>query len=201
MASPTITNSPTDRLADVEQRCAQLGFLVDSIAARQRADPEVSAQAAAILFHEARLLDAQRYEDWLESWADDGIWWVPIAHTSPDANAQSLALDDVRRLRERVAWMTDPAAWSQHPATRVVRSVNAVEAWFDGPDRLVASSALTLSSVRRGNVRVVAGRQVHEFVVDRSHPLASPFGDLRLRSKVILLIDSEIGQSNPGYLL
>jgi 3-phenylpropionate/cinnamic acid dioxygenase small subunit len=145
-----------------------------------------------VLHREARLLDAGHYSTWLDLWADDGIWWAPVDVDVPQSSQQSLALDDVRRLRERVAWLEDPSAWSQHPPTRCVRAVSNVEGWAAESGAIVASSTLSIAALRRTTIGVAA-RQVHELV-------PGP-GGLRIRRKVLLLVDADRAHSNPGFLL
>jgi len=37
---------------------------------------------------EARLLDECRYDEWLDLWADDGLYWVPLVPGQPEALQQ-----------------------------------------------------------------------------------------------------------------
>ena len=36
------------------------------------------------LYHEARLLDTQQYEAWLELFTDDATYWVPLEREQKD---------------------------------------------------------------------------------------------------------------------
>ncbi|MEM8662420.1 MAG: hypothetical protein AAGF35_16165, partial [Pseudomonadota bacterium] len=40
-------------------------------------DVAMSAECAALLHFEARLLDQKRYEQWLDLYTDDAIYWIP----------------------------------------------------------------------------------------------------------------------------
>ena len=89
------------------------------------AAPVVEAAAlerelAGFVAHEAALLDAGRYDDWLALFADDGRYWVPLlgaAQADPFAH-QSLAYEDKLLLALRVARLKNPRAHSQHPPSR-----------------------------------------------------------------------------------
>lgn len=66
---------------------------------------------------EAALLDDGRFDDWLALFADDGVYWVPLAGAAQaDARRhQSIAWEDRALLQLRVARLKDPQAHSQHP--------------------------------------------------------------------------------------
>src|SRR6516225_8316327 len=60
-------------------------------------------QAEEILFEEARLLDARRYNEWFAMLTDDVIYWVPCNGEGLDPTREiSLVYDDNSRLRDRI---------------------------------------------------------------------------------------------------
>jgi 3-phenylpropionate/cinnamic acid dioxygenase small subunit len=65
---------------------------------------------------EARLLDEQRYDEWLALFTDDGHYWVPLARgqTDPILHA-SLAYEDALLRQLRVERLRSPRAFSQQP--------------------------------------------------------------------------------------
>ena len=69
--------------------------------------------------HEARLLDEKRFDEWLTLFAEDGLYWVPLAGAAQrDARQHnSIALEDRLLLALRVARLGNPRAHSQHPAS------------------------------------------------------------------------------------
>jgi len=74
--------------------------------------------------HEVALLDEQRFEEWLELFADDGAYWVPAkpGQESP-LNHVSLFYDDKHTLGLRVQRLRHPAIHSQVPRSKTVRLV------------------------------------------------------------------------------
>lgn len=70
--------------------------------------------------HEARLLDEQRWDDWLALFADDGRYWVPLqgAAQAEGAAYNALADEDKLLLTLRVQRLKNPKAHSQHPRSR-----------------------------------------------------------------------------------
>src|ERR1700692_528934 len=71
------------------------------------------------IIHEARLLDARRFRDWMELFADDGTYWVPAVpdQTSPFDQA-SLFYDDRELMKTRVERLEHPRIHVQTPPSR-----------------------------------------------------------------------------------
>ena len=177
--------------ADVLARYDELAALLSGMDDRPRSDPDLSAAATPVLLHEARLLDAGRFEDWLGGWTDDAVLWVPLSTPAHPGADQSLLLDDRRRLTERVGWHQDPAAWGQQPPSRTSRIVGGVEAWPAPGGGLITRSSLLIDEHRHGRHQQLAGCQIHELVGD----------DLRRRTKILVVPTLGTGVRNPSFLL
>ena len=176
--------------ADVLTRYDELAALLAGMDDRPPANPELRGLASAALAHEARLLDAGRFEDWLCGWTDDAVLWVPLSPTAHPGTDQSLLLDDRRRLAERVGWRRDPSAWGQQPPSRTTRIVGSVEAWA-APGGVVTRSTLLIDEHRHGRHQQLAGCQIHELVGD----------DLQRRTKILVVPALSTGVRNPSFLL
>jgi len=74
---------------------------------------------ARLVTLEARLIDEQRYEAWLDLFTDDAVYWIPlhVGQTDPRLEA-SLIFEDKTLLRIRVKRLMDRRAISQHPQSR-----------------------------------------------------------------------------------
>lgn len=176
--------------AEVLARYEELAELLSGMDGRPQADPDLSATAAAALLHEARLLDAGRFEDWLGGWTDDAVLWVPLSDRAHPGQDQSLLLDDRRRLAERIEWRRDPSAWGQQPPSRTTRVVGSVEAWA-GPRGVVTRSTVLIDEHRHDRHQQLALCQIHELVGD----------DLRRRTKILVIPALATGVRNPSFLL
>ena len=176
--------------AAVLARYDELAVLISGMDGRPQADPDLSAAAAPALLHEARLLDAGHFEDWLAGWTNDAVLWVPLAAPTHPGTDQSLLLDDRRRLAERVDWRREPSAWGQHPPSRTTRVVGSIEAW-PAPDGLVTRSTLLVDEFRHGRHQALAGYQIHELVGD----------ELMRRTKILVVPALGNGVRNPSFLL
>lgn len=144
------------------------GELAELLAWWRDLDSNVRLDAAAdearrLLVAEARLLDDERYDDWLAGWADDGLLWVPLDRASNPAADQALYLDDVRRLGERIRWRRQTNAWSQHPAPRTVRAVGNVESFVAADGTLRTRSSVIIHEHRDGRAECWSGHQFHLF--------------------------------------
>ena len=210
-ASPAGPPAAAATAAAVRSRYDELAELVAWVETKPAADPVLVAEVAPHLAREARLLDAGRFEEWLEGWTDDAAVWAPLSVPAHPGRDQALFLDDRRRLGERVSWRRDPSAWGQQPPSLTVRAVAGVEAWADR-GRVVARSSLVVHEQRHGLSQQLAGYQIHELGLgpglargrdsDGSPRTGEPGGGPpRFRSKIIVVPALSLGVRNPSFLL
>lgn len=115
--------------------------------------------------HEVALLDEQRFEQWLDLFADDGAYWVPAkpGQESP-FNHVSLFYDDKHTLKIRVQRLRHPAIHSQIPRSRTIRLVsNFTLAAHDADPSLyrVLSKFIMLEDRPGSERRLFGGRYTH----------------------------------------
>jgi 3-phenylpropionate/cinnamic acid dioxygenase small subunit len=68
------------------------------------------------VYHEARLIDEQRFDEWLALFAEDGRYWMPLTRGQPDALTHtSLFYEDALLLKVRIERLKNPHAFSQVP--------------------------------------------------------------------------------------
>jgi 3-phenylpropionate/cinnamic acid dioxygenase small subunit len=85
---------------------------------------ELRSHVNSFLMREADLADQHRYDDWLELWSSDGIYWVPCNDDDYDPRQHvSIIYDDYGRLQERCFRLNSPAAHSQDPPSRLCRII------------------------------------------------------------------------------
>lgn len=162
----------------------------------------VVGEMQALLNHEARLVDEGRFNDWLELFSDDCLYWVPVTAGGGDPTREvSHAFDDRRRLTDRVYWLRTGLAYSQIPASRTRRIVGNVEVLdlaAGGPSgreggggpsgrereiqRLVRSNFL-VTEFRAGVTKLYSGWY--------GHVLVRVEDDWKIRLKQANLLDSE----------
>jgi 3-phenylpropionate/cinnamic acid dioxygenase small subunit len=131
------------------------------------------------LYHEARLLDTQQFEEWLGLFTADATYWVPLEHGQQDPHeTSSLIYDDRTLLELRVKQMRHPRAHARAPLPRTVHQVGNIVV-----QDLVVRSALTVVEFRNGKQRVWAGLVEHR--------LQRNSDSFRIARKRIDLVDSE----------
>jgi 3-phenylpropionate/cinnamic acid dioxygenase small subunit len=76
-------------------------------------------QLADFVYAEARMLDEQRFEQWLALFCDDGYYWMPLAPGQTDPVLQgSLMYEDKLLLAVRIARLDGQRTFSQQPRSR-----------------------------------------------------------------------------------
>lgn len=143
------------------------------------AEPDV----ARLLATEAMLLDQRRFTEWLELWAPDGCYWIPV---DPDLaeglDAVNHVLDDLARLRARVDRLLGPGAHTEEPPARSTRVLGATIT--------IASDELThvmtpfvLTAHRQGRTTLMSGHY--------DHHLRTTADGHRIVTKRVNLIDAD----------
>lgn len=158
-------------------------------------DPALRDAVAAFLAREARLLDENRFEEWLALFAPECAYWVPGA---PDANDPlggiAIAFDDRRQLEGRIYRLRTGCAWSQVPPSRTARLVSNLEVFDAGePGVYMVRSGFLLTEFRSGEQRSFAGWCAHR--------LERAGADWRIRVKQVNLLDCDQNLRNPSFIL
>ena len=131
------------------------------------------------LFHEAHLLDTQRYEEWLALFTEDATYWVPLEQNQKDPHeTSSLIYDDRTLLELRVKQFRHPRAHARAPLARTVHQVANVVV-----NDLVVTSTLTVIEFRNEKQRLWAGLVEHQLRRERD--------SFRIARKRVDLVNSE----------
>ena len=115
------------------------------------------------LFHEARLLDAQRFEEWLALFTEDATYWVPLEQNQKDPHeTSSLIYDDRTLLELRVKQFRHSRAHARAPLARTVHQVGNIVV-----RDLVVTSTLTVVEFRNERQKLWAGLVEHQLRRER----------------------------------
>jgi 3-phenylpropionate/cinnamic acid dioxygenase small subunit len=135
------------------------------------------------LYHEARLLDTQRYEEWLELFTADATYWVPLKKDQSDPLETSSIIHDDRTLLElRVKQARHPRAHARLPLARTVHQIGNVVV-EEGKDGIRVNSTLTLVEFRNEKQRLYGALVEHR--------LRKANGGFRIAHKRVDLVNSE----------
>lgn len=138
---------------------------------------------AAFLHDEAAMLDAQRFGDWLDLFAEDGVYWIPSLPDQTDPLGQaSIVYEDRTVLRMRVRRLEHPRAWSLQPLPRSSHML--------GPVRLTGSAE---APVATGPIQVTLYRDGETLRFDgrQTMTLMSSGDTYRIRQKRLDLINCD----------
>ena len=114
------------------------------------------------LFHEARLLDTQQYEAWLELFTEDAVYWLPLERDQKDGvETSSLIHDDRTLLGLRVNQARHPRAHARLPLARTVHTVSNVVPLGEANGELRIGSNLTVVEFRNEKQRLYGALVEH----------------------------------------
>jgi benzoate/toluate 1,2-dioxygenase subunit beta len=139
--------------------------------------------AEQFLYHEARLLDTQQLEAWLELFTEDATYWVPLERDQKDPLETSSIIHDDRTLLElRVKQARHPRAHARLPLARTVHQVGNVMV-EDDKDEVRVRSTLQVVEFRNEKQRL------HGALVE--HRLRKTNGTFKIAHKRVDLVNSE----------
>ena len=141
------------------------------------------------LYHEARLLDTQQYEQWLELFTADAIYWVPLEQNQKDGLETSSIVHDDRTLLElRVKQLRHPRAHARQPLARTVHQIGNIVQLGEANGELRVASTLTLVEFRNEKQRVYGALVEHRLRPYRDIKAGDTF---RIAHKRVDLVNSE----------
>jgi 3-phenylpropionate/cinnamic acid dioxygenase small subunit len=170
--------------------------------------PMIGEPAASIveqfLFLENRLVDSDRFEEWLELFTEDCLYWVPTVAAGADPTTQlCTAFDDHRRLEDRIVRLRTGTAYSQVPPSRTCRALSNIEIWeSETPGEIRARCVVVIHEWRIGEMRVIPGWYCYvlRHSAGLTAKLAKP-GDLRVVRKQIDLVQADVPLRNMTFVI
>lgn len=155
---------------------------------------ELLNKASAFIWAESDMLDHTEYDDWLNLWAPDGVYVIPIDPKETDfENTLNYAYDDGHMRAKRVARLVGGEAISSAPVARTVRSVSRMRLLSDVGDLVTVRCAQDLREFRKDRFRQHTSDVTYELLRD---------GDsFRIQRKIVQLINSTDTLTAVGYIL
>ena len=132
------------------------------------------------LFHEARLLDTGRLEEWLALFTEDATYWLPLEQGQKDALETSSLIHDDRTLLElRVKQARHPRAHARQPAARTVHQIGNIRIDKEKDNAVTVHSTLVLIEFRSEKQRTWGALVEHRLrLADESFRIAHKRVDL-----------------------
>lgn len=151
-------------------------------------------EASQLLFQEARLLDAGRFDAWLDLYAEDAVYWVPasLAQTDP-LNVPSIMYENKDLLSMRVSRLMHPRTYLTHPQPRTTHAVNNIDliAPDDDADTCRVTSVVFVHEYCAEQRRLFSGQC--------EHVLRRQDDRLEIVSKRVDLVD--VGSTYSAFLI
>jgi benzoate/toluate 1,2-dioxygenase beta subunit len=116
------------------------------------------------LVRQAELLDRRSWDEWIDLFTDDGIYWMPLKEDQTDPeNNPSIFYEDKALMAARAGRLRDVNAWGQQPPTRTIHLIGNVR--LDGAQsrngEVVVRSNFSVAEFRRDVLRHHAGTYTH----------------------------------------
>ncbi len=157
--------------------------------------PDLHHEITALLHRECRLLDDGRFEEWLDLFQDECVYWVPSDPTPHDPGRTiTWEIQDRRRLEDKIARFRTGFAFSQLPPTRTRHCLSNIEIWAVGEDELRVRANLTVHTYRKGERGALAC--MGGYVLQRQDG-----GNWLVEVKQVNLIDADQAQGNISFML
>ena len=146
-----------------------------------------------LLYLEARLMDAHRYDEWLALWHDDATYWVPCNEDDIDPTRNvSIIYDRRGQLRSRIQRLKE-TAWLREQAPRLRRLVSNIEIESATDAEVTVNSAFILAELHHHNQYLWAGSTTHKLVTDTD--------GLKIKYKKVVLINNNEPLPNLLFLI
>lgn len=163
-------------------------------ATAQKTDGALLTEVGQFLYHEARLLDTHRFDDWLGLFTQDCLYWVPLEAGQKDGlETSSIIHDDLALLEIRVRQYSNPRAHARLPFARTAHQVGNVLIIESGKDELKVASTLVLIESRLERQRTWGALVEHRL-------RRTPEG-LRIAAKRVDLLNSDAELDGIPFLL
>jgi 3-phenylpropionate/cinnamic acid dioxygenase small subunit len=138
------------------------------------------------LYRQAEFLDAKRWQDFIDLFAADGVYWMPASpEQTTGEGVPSIFYEDRDLMTVRMKRITHPHAWSQAPLWGTSHLVGNVV--LDGEDRasgeILVRSRFHMMEFRRDASRHFAGTYRHRLVREG--------GDFRIRLQRVDMVNAQ----------
>lgn len=151
-------------------------------------------EAEELLYHEARLLDEGRIEEWLELFTEDGCYWIPENRDEADPTREvSIIYDDRQRLEERVYRLRQTPVHGQVPPSRTRRFISNVQVESEDGEEATVCANFIVYEVRLDEQRSLAGQSRYD--------LRRVGDDWRIVFKKVNLINNDSPIFNLTFLI
>jgi 3-phenylpropionate/cinnamic acid dioxygenase small subunit len=118
--------------------------------------------AEQLLYRQAAALDEKLWQDFIDLFAEDGVYWMPAQPEQTTwEGVPSIFAEDRNLMRVRMLRLTHPHAWSQAPLWGTSHVIGNVMLESEGGDDVVVRARFHMMEFRRDQSRHFAGAYRH----------------------------------------
>ncbi len=154
-------------------------------------DNDLKRDVAELIYREATLLDRRRWEEWLDLYTEDAVYWVPSwaneeeTVTEPETQLNLIYLENRGRLEDRIFRIESRDSYASMPLERTVHVVgNVLVEKIEGDDIIAFANCLVHSWGKRA---AQTRASMYDYTLRRDGG-----GALRIARKKITFIDDRI---------
>jgi 3-phenylpropionate/cinnamic acid dioxygenase small subunit len=148
------------------------------------AGADLQREVEQFLYRQAELLDGKHWQAWMDCFADDGVYWMPVTPQQTEwEGSPSIFAEDKLMMEIRKGRISHPNAWSQAPAWETSHLVSHVAIESASQREVVVRSRFHMMELRRDEIRHFGGSY--------RHTLARGPGGLRIRLQRVDLFNSQ----------
>jgi 3-phenylpropionate/cinnamic acid dioxygenase small subunit len=146
--------------------------------------PDLQRQVEQLLFYQSELLDTKSWQEYIDLFADPGVYWMPARPEQTDwQDSASIFAEDKDLMTVRMGRITHPNAWSQAPLWETSHIVGNVVIEAVSETQIHVRSRFQMQELRRDRLRSFAG-------VYR-HTLLRQAGDLKIELQRVDLMNAQ----------
>jgi 3-phenylpropionate/cinnamic acid dioxygenase small subunit len=126
-------------------------------------EASLQQQVEEFLFHQSELLDEKQWAAYIDLFALDGVYWMPVTPEQTEwVDSPSIFAEDRRMMEIRMGRVTHPNAWSQAPqwGTSHLLGNVVIESFSD--TEISVRSRFQMMELRRDTTRHFAGTYRHK---------------------------------------
>ena len=153
---------------------------------------DLQREVEQFLYRQAELLDGKHWQAWIDLFAADGVYWMPVAPEQTEwESSPSIFIEDKLMMEIRKGRVSHPNAWSQAPQWETSHLVSHVAIESSDGGTIVVRSRFHMMELRRDVIRHFGGRYRHTLVRDAA-------GALKIKLQRVDLFN---GQASFDYVL
>ena len=128
---------------------------------------DVQREVEQFLYAQAELLDAKHWQAWIDLFAADGVYWMPVTPEQTEwEGSPSIFAEDKLMMEIRQGRVSHPNAWSQAPMWETSHLVSHVMVESVSDTGIRVRSRFHMMELRRDTIRHFGGSYTHSLVRD-----------------------------------